>query len=154
MSVQDIGFQNRLQYTGFTLSLESAWSFGPYSERMGNLLNRTRRHWPRGRRAHFLFSRSASLIVSRPIFLVQERVNLARTHAFRLMISLADYFAVNIAVRLFRIVATLFHSLRIYSSNITLTSWLNSVVCGRCAALLTLCLGSIGSGDQQSYEIF
>lgn len=44
--------------------------------------------------------------------------------------------------------------LRIYPSSINLTSRLNAVVCGRCAALLTLCLGSMGSGDQQSYEIF
>jgi len=135
VSVQYMGFQNRPQYTGFTSSLESAWS------------------WPRGRMAPPHFSR-ASLSGSRPIFLVQERVSLERTHALRLVISLSDYFAVNIAVTLFRIVTTLFHSLRIYSSSITLTSRLNAVVWGRCAALLTLCLGSIRSGDQQSYEIF
>ena len=45
-------------------------------------------------------------IGSRPIFLAQGRVSLARTRALRLVISLADYFAVNIAVTLFRIVAT------------------------------------------------
>ena len=39
---------------------------------------------------------------------ISWRVSPARTHALRLVISLADYFAVNIAVTLFRIVATLF----------------------------------------------
>ena len=71
----------------------------------------------RGRRARPPFL-GASLIGWRPIFLVQGRVSLARTHALRLVISLADYFAVNIAVTLFRIVAT-FSSIRCQFTRVT-----------------------------------
>lgn len=72
MSVQYIGFQNGQQYTGFTWSLESAWS------------------WPRGRRARNPFSR-VSLIGSRPIFLVQGRVSLARTSRLPVNIAVTFY---------------------------------------------------------------